>query len=111
MEKNNSMHLAQSVQETNFKFDLLRQEIHKVIVGQDSIITMSCIGLLANGHILLEGVPGVAKTTLIKTIAQALGISFSRIQFTPDLLPSDIVGTLIYARASSYDWLNYLCFT
>ena len=57
---------------------------------------MSCIGLLTNGHILLEGVPGVAKTTLIKTISEALGLSFSRVQFTPDLLPSDIVGTLIY---------------
>jgi len=65
---------------------------------------MSCIGLLTNGHILLEGVPGVAKTTLIKTMAQALGISFSRIQFTPDLLPSDIVGTLVYnPKTLSFD--------
>lgn len=96
MEKHNSMHLAQSVQEAHYKFDLLKHEIRKVIVGQESIITMSIIGLLANGHILLEGVPGVAKTTLIKTIAQALGLSFSRIQFTPDLLPSDIIGTLMY---------------
>lgn len=96
MEKHNSMHLAQSVQEANYKFDLLKHEIRKVIVGQESVITMSIIGLLANGHILLEGVPGVAKTTLIKTIAQALGLSFSRIQFTPDLLPSDIIGTLMY---------------
>lgn len=96
MEKFNSTQFAQSVQETNSKFDLLRQEIRKVIIGQDVIITMSCIGLLTNGHILLEGVPGVAKTTLIKTISQALGASFSRIQFTPDLLPSDIIGTLMY---------------
>lgn len=96
MEKHNSMQLAQNIKDTNYKFELLRQEIKKVIVGNESIITLSCIGLLANGHILLEGVPGVAKTTLIKTIAQALGLSFSRIQFTPDLLPSDIVGTLIY---------------
>lgn len=96
MEKLNSTQFAQSVQDTKYKFDLLKQEIRKVIVGQDSIITMSCIGLLANGHILLEGVPGVAKTTLIKTISQALGLSFSRIQFTPDLLPSDIIGTLMY---------------
>jgi len=96
MEKHNSLQLAQSVQETNYKFDLLKHEIRKVIVGQESIITMSIIGLLSNGHILLEGVPGVAKTTLIKTISQALGLSFSRIQFTPDLLPSDIIGTLMY---------------
>lgn len=96
MEKHNSLQLAQSVQESHYKFDLLKHEIRKVIVGQESIITMSLIGLLANGHVLLEGVPGVAKTTLIKTIAGALGLSFSRIQFTPDLLPSDIIGTLIY---------------
>jgi MoxR-like ATPase len=92
----NSVQLSETIKQINPKFDNLKQEIHKVIVGQENIITMSCIGLLTNGHILLEGVPGVAKTTLIKTIAQALGLSFSRVQFTPDLLPSDIVGTLIY---------------
>ncbi len=96
MEIQNSVALAQNVQELNHKFDLLKHEIRKVIVGQETIITMSCVGLLSDGHILLEGVPGVAKTTLIKTIAGSLGLSFSRIQFTPDLLPSDIVGTLIY---------------
>jgi len=96
MEQQVSIKLSENIQKINNKFEHLRQEIRKVIVGQDSIITMSCIALLTNGHILLEGVPGVAKTTLIKTIAQALGLDFSRIQFTPDLLPSDIVGTLIY---------------
>ncbi|MBI2344505.1 MoxR family ATPase [Candidatus Dependentiae bacterium] len=96
MEQQVSLKLIENIQKINNKFEHLRQEIRKVIVGQDSIVTMSCIALLTNGHILLEGVPGVAKTTLIKTIAQALGLSFSRIQFTPDLLPSDIVGTLIY---------------
>jgi len=96
MEQQVSIKLSEDIQRINNKFEHLRQEIRKVIVGQDSIITMSCIALLTNGHILLEGVPGVAKTTLIKTIAQALGLDFSRIQFTPDLLPSDIVGTLIY---------------
>ena len=96
MEQQVSIKLSENIQKINNKFEHLRQEIRKVIVGQDSVITMSCIALLTNGHILLEGVPGVAKTTLIKTIAQALGLSFSRIQFTPDLLPSDIVGTLIY---------------
>lgn len=96
MEQQALSKLGDNIQKINNKFEHLRQEIRKVIVGQDSIVTMSCIAILTNGHILLEGVPGVAKTTLIKTIAQALGLSFSRIQFTPDLLPSDIVGTLIY---------------
>jgi MoxR-like ATPase len=68
----------------------------KVIVGQDSIIDKMLICLLCEGHILLEGLPGLAKTTLIKTFAQVLGLDFQRIQFTPDLLPSDIIGTLIY---------------
>mgnify|MGYP003551848430 CR=1 FL=1 len=96
MQQHDSVKLVEHIKQANPKFDSLKHEIHKVIIGQDSVITMSCIGLLTNGHILLEGVPGVAKTTLIKTIAQALGLSFSRVQFTPDLLPSDIVGTLVY---------------
>lgn len=96
MEQQNSVSLVDHIKQVNPKFESLRQEIRKVIVGQDSVVTMSCIGLLTNGHILLEGVPGVAKTTLIKTIAQSLGLSFSRVQFTPDLLPADIVGTLVY---------------
>lgn len=95
-QQHNSTQLVEHIKQVNPKFDSLKHEIHKVIIGQKSIITMSLIGLLTNGHILLEGVPGLAKTTLIKTIAQALGLSFSRIQFTPDLLPADIVGTLIY---------------
>jgi len=96
MEQQISLKLTERIQQINPKFEDLRQEIRKVIVGQETIITMSCIAMLTNGHILLEGVPGVAKTTLIKTIAQALGLGFSRVQFTPDLLPSDIVGTLVY---------------
>ena len=78
------------------KFVTLKTEISKVIVGHSSVIDATLIAMLSNGHILLEGVPGVAKTTLIKTIADALGLSFSRIQFTPDLLPADLIGTLIY---------------
>lgn len=96
MENHASSMLGEHIKQINPKFDLLKNEIRKVIIGQDNVITMACIGILTNGHILLEGVPGVAKTTLIKTIAQALGLSFSRIQFTPDLLPADIIGTLIY---------------
>ena len=78
------------------KFALLKTEISKVIVGHDHVVDTTLIAILSNGHILLEGVPGVAKTTLIKTVSEALGLSFSRIQFTPDLLPADLIGTLIY---------------
>lgn len=87
---------AESIRAANQKFAALRTEISKVIVGHNHVVTHTLIALLSNGHILLEGVPGVAKTTLIKTIAQSLGLQFSRIQFTPDLLPADVVGTLVY---------------
>jgi MoxR-like ATPase len=74
----------------------LREEIGNVIVGQRYLIDRLLVGLLANGHVLLEGVPGLAKTTAVKTLAQSIHASFRRIQFTPDLLPADLVGTLIY---------------
>jgi MoxR-like ATPase len=74
----------------------LREEVGNVIVGQRYLIDRLLVGLLANGHVLLEGVPGLAKTTAVKTLAQAIHASFRRIQFTPDLLPADLVGTLIY---------------
>ena len=74
----------------------LRAEIAKTIVGQQNLVDSLLIGLLANGHILLEGVPGLAKTLAVKTLAAALSTTFSRIQFTPDLLPADVIGTLIY---------------
>ena len=76
--------------------DLLMMEMNKVIVGQKHMVERLLIGLLGRGHILLEGVPGLAKTLAINTLAQAVDGSFSRIQFTPDLLPADVVGTLIY---------------
>jgi MoxR-like ATPase len=76
--------------------DLLMMEMNKVIVGQRHMVERLLIGLLGKGHILLEGVPGLAKTLAINTLAQAVDGSFSRIQFTPDLLPADVVGTLIY---------------
>lgn len=76
--------------------DLLTLEMNKVIVGQKHMVERLLIGLLGQGHILLEGVPGLAKTLAINTLAQAVDGSFSRIQFTPDLLPADVVGTLIY---------------
>ena len=74
----------------------LKAEMEKVIVGQKYLIDRLIVGLLANGHVLLEGVPGLAKTLAVKTLAAALDTSFQRIQFTPDLLPADLVGTLIY---------------
>ena len=76
--------------------DLLRTEMNKVIVGQKNMIDKLLIGLLAKGHILLEGVPGLAKTLAINTLSKAISGSFSRIQFTPDLLPADVVGTQLY---------------
>jgi MoxR-like ATPase len=74
----------------------LREEIGNVVVGQRYLIERLLVGLLANGHVLLEGVPGLAKTTAVKTLARAIRATFQRIQFTPDLLPADLVGTLIY---------------
>jgi len=82
-------------QESVFAYRL-REEISKVIVGQRYLIDRLLIGLLANGHLLLEGVPGLAKTLSVKTLAQAIDALFHRIQFTPDLLPADLTGTLIY---------------
>ena len=76
--------------------DLLTMEINKVIVGQKHMVERLLIGLLGKGHILLEGVPGLAKTLAINTLSKAVQGSFSRIQFTPDLLPADVVGTMIY---------------
>ncbi len=88
--------LTEKVREQNYFFALLKQEINKTIIGQEYMINRLLIGLLGNGHILLEGVPGLAKTLAIKTLAEAVHGDFSRIQFTPDLLPADVVGTQIY---------------
>lgn len=81
--------------------DSLAHEVGKVIVGQKLMIDRILVGLLTGGHVLLEGVPGLAKTLTVKTMADALGLEFSRIQFTPDLLPADIIGTVIYNQARS----------
>src|SRR3979490_2173235 len=74
----------------------LRGEIGQIIVGQTQLVDRFLVGLLANGHVLLEGVPGLAKTLSVRTLASAIQADFARIQFTPDLLPADILGTLIY---------------
>lgn len=81
--------------------DVIKQEISKVVVGQDKMIEALLVGLLCRGHILLEGVPGLAKTTTVNALAKSLGLHFSRVQFTPDLLPSDIIGTQIYDPSSN----------
>ncbi len=80
----------------NTKIEAIKKEIKKVMVGQDELIDSMLIGLISDGHILVEGVPGLAKTTAINSLAKALGLDFKRVQFTPDLLPSDIVGTEMY---------------
>ncbi|SFV75245.1 MoxR-like ATPase in aerotolerance operon [hydrothermal vent metagenome] len=80
----------------NTTINAIKQEVKKVIVGHNELIDALLIGLIANGHILVEGVPGLAKTTAINALAKSLGIDFKRIQFTPDLLPSDVTGTEIY---------------
>jgi MoxR-like ATPase len=91
-----SKSLKEQVLETTAWIKTLREEVGRVIVGQEQLVERLLVGLLANGHVLLEGVPGLAKTLSVRTLASAVQASFHRIQFTPDLLPADIVGTLIY---------------
>ena len=90
--------LNEKIQRESSFIDLLSMEMKKNIVGQKDMVERLLIGLLANGHILLEGVPGLAKTLAIKTLATAIDAKFSRIQFTPDLLPADVIGTQIYSQ-------------
>ena len=92
--------LNERIRQQSAFVDLLNLEMGKVIVGQRHLVDSLLIGLLSGGHILLEGVPGLAKTLAITTLAQAVDARFSRIQFTPDLLPADLIGTLIYSQKS-----------
>ncbi len=94
----NIKEINERIQQESAFVDILSMEINKVIVGQKHLIESLMIGLLSDGHILLEGVPGLAKTLAINTLAQAIDAKFSRIQFTPDLLPADLIGTLIYSQ-------------
>ena len=98
MENVNIKELNDRIQKESAFVDILSLEMGKVIVGQKHLVENLLIGLLANGHILLEGVPGLAKTLAINTLAKATDAKFSRIQFTPDLLPADLIGTLIYSQ-------------
>jgi len=97
MLESNISELNEKIQRESAFVDMLTMEMHRVIVGQKQMIERLIIGLLSNGHILLEGVPGLAKTLAIKSLANSIDLSFSRIQFTPDLLPADVVGTMIYS--------------
>src|SRR6201991_550169 len=89
--------LNDQVQAAAIWIKTLRSEISKVIVGQDQLVDRLLVGLLANGHVLLEGVPGLAQTLSVRTLASAMHALFHRIPFTPDLLPADIIGSLIYS--------------
>src|SRR3989338_2013187 len=88
--------LAEKIEKESASIRALQAEIGKVIVGQSALIERLLICLLADGHVLLEGVPGLAKTLSVKTLSQAVKTQFQRIQFTPDLLPADLLGTLVY---------------
>jgi MoxR-like ATPase len=90
--------LNEKIEKESSFVDLVRMEMNKVIIGQKHLTDSLMIGLLANGHILLEGVPGLAKTLAIKSLASIIDAKFSRIQFTPDLLPADLIGTMIYSQ-------------
>lgn len=96
LEPNNQTQKIELIRESGELLNLLKREVSKVVVGNHNVIESIIIAILCNGHVLLEGVPGVAKTTMIKAISDSLGFSFKRVQFTPDLLPSDVIGTLIY---------------
>jgi len=93
---NNSEHERFENQQARAKVSALKEEINKVIIGQEYMVDRLLIGLFTGGHILLEGVPGLAKSLTANTVARAIGVDFKRIQFTPDLLPADILGTEIY---------------
>ncbi len=100
METVNIKELNERIQKESAFVDIISMEMNKVIVGQKSLVENLLIGLLADGHILLEGMPGLAKTLAINTLANIVDAKFSRIQFTPDLLPADVIGTMIYSQKS-----------
>ncbi len=98
MLETNIRELNEKIQKESQFIDMINMEMNKVIIGQKHMTERLLIGLLANGHILLEGVPGLAKTLAINSLANIISAKFSRIQFTPDLLPADLIGTLIYSQ-------------
>ena len=96
MESETANKPAKTVEQQAEIFERLRQEVAKAVVGQEKVFDRMLMALVCEGHVLLEGVPGIAKTTLVRSLAKAVGVDFHRISFTPDLLPADVVGTMIY---------------
>ncbi len=103
---NNTFSEKEIAQQLHLNYNQLKQEIAKVIVGQNEVIKQTIISIFSKGHCLLIGVPGLAKTLLVKTIADALGLKFSRIQFTPDLMPSDIIGSEILNEQKQFQFIK-----
>ena len=99
---------VKSVNEFIVKYNEFKNEIAKVIVGQEEVVQQVLISIFCNGHCLLVGVPGLAKTLLVQTISDSLGLNFNRIQFTPDLMPSDIVGAIILENKGPFTNLKFL---
>ena len=95
------MAVEQEIKNFQARIKALKDEIGKIIVGHESVIDQVLTAVLAGGHTLLEGVPGIGKTRLVRTLAQCLNLKFSRIQFTPDLMPADITGTNLVVEAES----------
>lgn len=106
MSENHHPSEVEAIQHFVQQYGLLKQEIGKVIVGQDEVIKSVLISIFSKGHCLLVGVPGLAKTLLINTIAQTLGLSFNRIQFTPDLMPSDIIGSEVLDENKNFKFIK-----
>ncbi len=100
MKETDIKELNEKIQKEGSFVDMINMEMHKVIVGQKHMVESMMIGLLSNGHILLEGVPGLAKTLAIKSLANTIKAKYNRIQFTPDLLPADLIGTMVYSQKS-----------
>src|ERR671914_2139321 len=97
--------VAEDATSTRQALTALRAEVAKAVVGQDAVVTGLVIALLCRGHVLLEGVPGVAKTLLVRTLASALDLEFKRVQFTPDLMPGDVTGSLVYdAKTAEFEF-------
>jgi len=96
MEQKDIQQLQEKVKAESAVIQLIRTEMGRIVAGQEKLIDRLLLALLTNGHVLLEGVPGLAKTLTVKTLAQTLNGTFSRVQFTPDLLPADLIGTRIY---------------
>ena len=100
MSDNGITAINEKVKKESAFIEAILMEIGKVVVGQDSLIERLLVGILANGHILIEGVPGLAKTLAVKTLSSTIQTKFQRLQFTPDMLPADLTGTLIYDQKS-----------